>query len=124
MGLEMLKTLAELEEGDYYHPPGSTLKTMLMLRDPLEVLLARAYAPLIHSVYFTENPKNPDGPWTVTYSEGEPHVPPWDRTTLTEEDFAEALEADRATEEEAQTAANPVPVPAENAQRAQESPNE
>jgi hypothetical protein len=124
LGLQMLKTLAEIEEGDYYHPPGSTLKTMLMLRDPLEVLLGRAYAPVIHNVYFTENPRDPDGPWTVTYSEDEPHVPPWDRTTLTEEDFAEALEADRAAEAAAETAANPASISAENAQRAQESPDE
>ena len=80
---------------------------MLMLRDPLEVLLGRAYAPLIHSVYFMENPKDPDGPWTVTYSEDEPHVPAWDRTTLTEEDFAEALEADRAAEADGKTPCQP-----------------
>jgi TIR domain len=124
MGLEMLKTLTEIDEKGYYHPPGSTLKTMLMLRDPLEVLLGRAYAPLIHSVYFTENPKDPDGPWTVTYSEDEPHVPPWDRTTLTEEDFAEALEADRSAEADAHTPTNQVPVPTENGQNVQESPDE
>jgi hypothetical protein len=122
LGLGMLKTLAEIEEKDYYHPPGSTVKTLLMLRDPLEVLLGRAHAPLIHSVYFTENPKDPDGPWTVTYSEDEPHVQPWDRTTLTEEDFADALEVDRAAEADAEPAANPAPAPAENAQSAQESP--
>ena len=95
---------------------------MLMLRDPLEVLLGRAYAPLIHSVYFTENPRDPEGPWTVTYSEEEPHVQPSDRTILTEDDFAEALDADRAAEAEAQTAANPASAPVKNAQRAQESP--
>jgi hypothetical protein len=124
LGLGMLKTLAEIEDGDYYHPPGSTLKTMLMLRDPLEVLLGRAHAPLIHSVYFTENPKDPEGPWTVTYSEDELQVQPWDRTTLTEDDFAEALEADRSAEQEAQVPADPAPAPRDNAQRTQESPDE
>ena len=114
MGLEMLKTLAEIDERGYYHPPGSTLKTMLMLRDPLEVLLGRAYAPLIHSVYFTENPKDPGGPWTITFSEDEPHVPARSRTTLTEEDFAEVLEADRSAEADAQTPANQVPATADN----------
>jgi hypothetical protein len=68
----MLKTLAEIEEGDYYHPPGSTVKTLMALRDPLEVLLGRVYAPEIHSVYFVEYPEVPDGPWIVTYSEDDP----------------------------------------------------
>ena len=122
LGLGMLKTLAEIEEKGYYHPPGSTVKTLLMLRDPLEVLLGRAHAPLIHSVYFTDNPKDPDGPWTVTYSEDELQVQAWDRTTLTEEDFADALEADRAAEADAEPPANPAPASAENAQSAQESP--
>jgi hypothetical protein len=121
LGLGMLKTLAEIDERDYYHPPGSTLKTMLMLRDPLEVLLARAHAPLIHSVYFTENLKDPAGPWTVTYSEDELQVQPRDRTTLTEDDFAEALDADRSAEQDAQASADPAPAPRENAQRAQDS---
>jgi hypothetical protein len=123
LGLGMLKTLAEIEEKDYYHPPGSTVKTLLMLRDPLEVLLGRAHAPLIHSVYFTENPQDPDGPWTVTYSEDELQVQPWDRTTLTEDDFTEALEADRSAEQDAQAPVDPTPAPAENAQSDQEIPD-
>ena len=76
LGLGMLKTLAEIEEGDYYHPPGSTVKTLMALRDPLEVLLARVYAPEIHSVYFVENPEDSEGPWTVTYSEDSPRPDP------------------------------------------------
>ncbi len=76
LGLGMLKTLTEIEEKGYYHPPGSTLKTLMAPRDPLEVLLARAYAPEIHSVRFVENPEDPDGPWTVTYSEDDPRPDP------------------------------------------------
>lgn len=76
LGLGMLKTLAEIEEKGDYHPPGSTVKTLLALRDPLEVTLARAYAPVIHSVYFVENPEDPAGPWTVTYSEDDPRPDP------------------------------------------------
>ena len=76
LGLGMLKTLAEIEEGDYYHPPGSTVKTLMALRDPLEVLLGRVYAPEIHSVYFVEYPEVPDGPWIVTYSEDDPRPDP------------------------------------------------
>jgi hypothetical protein len=121
LGLGMLKTLAEIEEKDYYHPPGSTVKTLLMLRDPLEVLLGRAHAPLIHSVYFTDNSQDPDGPWTVTYSEDELQVQPWDRATLAEADFTDALEADRAAAADEETAVNPAPAPAENALSAQES---
>jgi hypothetical protein len=120
LGLEMLKTLAEIDEKGYYRPPGSVLKTMLMLRDPLEVLLGRAYAPLIHSVYFTENPRDREGPWTVTYSEEEPHVQPSDRTILTEDDFAEALDADRLADADARTPANLVSAPMEHAQRARD----
>ena len=33
---------------------------------------------------------------TVTYSEDEPGAASWERTTLTQEDFAEALEVDRS----------------------------
>lgn len=76
LGLGMLKTIAEIEERDYYHPPGSTVKTLMALRDPLEVLLGLVYAPVIHSVYFVENPEDPDGPWTVTYSEDDPRPEP------------------------------------------------
>ena len=50
LGLGLLKTLAEIEEEDFDHPPGSTVKTLLMLREPLNVLLGRAHAALIHSV--------------------------------------------------------------------------
>ncbi len=76
LGLGMLKTIAEIEERGYYHPPGSTVKTLMALRDPLEVLLGRVYAPVIHSVYFVENQEDPDGPWTVTYSEDDPRPEP------------------------------------------------
>jgi hypothetical protein len=79
LGLGILKTIAEIEEGGYYHPPRSTVKTLMALRDPLEALLGRVYAPVIHSVYFVENPENPedpDGPWTVTYSEDDPRPEP------------------------------------------------
>lgn len=66
LGLGMLKTLAEIDVGDYQHPTGAIVNTLLKLRDPLEVLLARARAPRIHSVYFREVP---DGPWPVTFTE-------------------------------------------------------
>jgi hypothetical protein len=124
LGLEMLKTLAEIDEKGYYRPPGSVLKTMLMLRDPLEVLLGRAYAPLIHSVFFTENPRDPEGPWTITYSEEEPHLQPSDRTILTEDDFAEALDADRFAAADARTSANSVSAPMEHTQHARDDADE
>jgi hypothetical protein len=72
LGLQMLKTLAEIEEKGYAHPTGGTVRTLLALRDPLEVLLARAYAPVISSVYFVPNSEDPNAPWSVTYTEDYP----------------------------------------------------
>jgi hypothetical protein len=76
LGLQMLKTLAEIEDKGYAHPTGGTVKTLMALRDPLEVLLARAYAPVIHGVYFEPNREDPDGPWSVTYTEDDPRPDP------------------------------------------------
>jgi hypothetical protein len=76
LGLQMLKTLAEIEDKGYAWPIGGTVKTLLALRDPLEVLLARAYAPVIHSVYFVPNDEDPDAPWSVTYTEDDPRPEP------------------------------------------------
>jgi hypothetical protein len=42
---------------------------------------------------------------------------------LTEEDFAEALEADRSAEQDPQTPAKSVPASEETAQHAQDSPD-
>lgn len=68
LGLGMLKCLADIERLGYHQPSEAIWKTLLALRDPLEVLLARARAPRIHSVYFEEKP---DGTLGITYLEDE-----------------------------------------------------
>lgn len=70
LGLAMLKTLADIERLDEYKPDFATIRTLLMLRDPLEVLLARAHAPHIHSVYFDDE----GGKLRITYKEEDREV--------------------------------------------------
>jgi hypothetical protein len=65
VGLAMLKTLAYIDERGFYRPEQATVRTLIMLRDPLEVILARAYAPHIHSLYFVDE----GGPLRITYTE-------------------------------------------------------
>lgn len=70
LGLAMLKTLAEMERVDAYMPADVTFRTLLALRDPLEVLLARAHAPHIHSLYFDDG----DGTLRMTYKDEDRNV--------------------------------------------------
>jgi hypothetical protein len=67
LGLAMLKTLAEIENKDYYRPVDATIQTLLKLRDPLEVILGRANAPHIHRLFFVDR----NGKLAMTYTEEE-----------------------------------------------------
>jgi hypothetical protein len=67
LGLEMLKNLADQERLYEYRPADATIHTLLKLRDPLEVILARAHAPKIHGVYFVDV----GGRLAMTYTEEE-----------------------------------------------------
>lgn len=65
LGLAMLKALAEIERLEYHKPDYATIRTLLTLRDPLEVLLARAHAPRIYDLYFDDE----SGKLRMTYKE-------------------------------------------------------
>ncbi len=65
LGLAMLKTLAEIERLECYKPDYAVVRTLLTLRDPLEVLLARAHAPRIYDLYFDDE----SGKLRMTYKE-------------------------------------------------------
>ncbi len=61
----MLKNLAYTESHDLHKPYDAIVRTLFMLRNPLEVILARGYAPHIHSLYFDDE----RGPLRITYTE-------------------------------------------------------
>lgn len=65
LGLAMLKNLAYTESHDMHKPKDAIVRTLFMIRDPLEVILARGYAPHIHSLYFDDE----RGPLRITYTE-------------------------------------------------------
>jgi hypothetical protein len=65
LGLAMLKNLAYTESHGLHKPDDAIVRTTFMLRNPLEVILARGYVPHIHSLYFDDE----RGPLRITYTE-------------------------------------------------------
>jgi hypothetical protein len=65
LGLAMLKNLAYTESHDLHKPDDAIVRTLFMVRNPLEVILARGSAPHVHSLYFDDE----RGPLRITYTE-------------------------------------------------------